>query len=44
MDALNVLLAISPVAVIFLLLILRRTAADVAGGLGWVATSAVALL
>ncbi len=44
MEALNVLLAVSPVLVIFLLLMLRRTPADVAGAIGWVVTCAVALL
>lgn len=40
----NVLLAVSPVLVIFLLLLLRRTAADIAGLIGWVVTMAVATL
>ncbi len=44
MDLLAVLLALSPVIVIFLLLTLRRTAADVAGIIGWVITVAVACL
>ena len=35
MSGLDTLLAISPVLVIFLLLLLRRTAADVAGLIGW---------
>ena len=44
MNLLPVLLALSPVVVIFLLLILRRTAADVAGVAGWVVTVGVAWL
>jgi lactate permease len=44
MDLLAVLLALSPVIVIFLLLVLRRTAADVAGVVGWVVAVAVAWL
>ncbi len=44
MEALGVLLAVSPVIVIFLLLLLRRTPADTAGAIGWVVTAAVALL
>ena len=44
MNLLAVLLALSPVIVIFLLLILRRTAADMAGVVGWVFTVAVAWL
>ncbi len=44
MEALNVLLAVSPVLVIFLLLTLRRTAADTAGAIGWVVTALVAWL
>jgi lactate permease len=39
----SVLLAVSPVLVIFLLLLLRRTAADVAGLIGWVVTLLVAI-
>lgn len=39
-----VLLALLPVIVIFLLLVLRRAAADVAGAVGWVVTVAVACL
>lgn len=42
MSALSVLFAISPVLVIFLLLIVRRTPADIAGLIGWVVTLAVA--
>ena len=44
MNLLAVLLALSPVIAIFLLLILRRTAADVAGLAGWVITVGVAWL
>jgi len=44
MNLLAVLLALSPVIVIFLLLTLRRTAADVAGVIGWVVAVAVAWL
>jgi lactate permease len=44
MNVLAVLLALSPVIVIFLLLVLRRTAADVAGLAGWAFTVAVACL
>jgi lactate permease len=44
MNLLAVLLALSPVIVILLLLTLRRTAADVAGVLGWVFTLLVACL
>ncbi len=44
MNLLAVLLALSPVIVILLLLILRRTAADVAGVIGWVFTVVVAWL
>ncbi len=40
----SVLLAVSPVLVVFLLLLLRRTAADVAGLIGWVVTVVVATL
>ncbi len=43
-NALDVLLAVSPVLVIFLLLVLRRTAADSAGNIGWLVTAAVAIL
>ncbi len=42
MEALSVLLSVLPVIVIFLLLLLRRTAADVAGLIGWVVTILVA--
>ncbi|MBD3162515.1 MAG: L-lactate permease [Candidatus Eisenbacteria bacterium] len=42
MNALGVLLAVSPVLVIFLLLVLRRTAADVAGLIGLAVTVVVA--
>lgn len=44
MNLLAVLLALSPVIVIFLLLTIRRTAADVAGLIGWVAAVGVAWL
>jgi lactate permease len=44
MNLLAVLLALSPVIVIFLLLVLRHTAADVAGVIGWVFTVGVAWL
>ncbi len=43
MEALSVFLAVLPVLVIFLLLLLRRTAADVAGVIGWVVTALVAV-
>ncbi len=44
MNLLAVLLALSPVIFVFLLLIVRHTAADVAGLAGWVFTVAVACL
>lgn len=44
MDLLALLLALSPVIVILLLLVLRHTAADIAGVIGWVFTVAVAWL
>ncbi len=44
MQLVSVLLALSPVLVILLLLTLRRTAADVAGGIGWVVALAAACL
>lgn len=44
MQALSVVLALSPILVILLLLTLRRTAADVAGGIGWVVALAAACL
>ncbi len=44
MKLLAVLLALSPVIVIFLLLTLRRTPADVAGLIGWVIAAGVAWL
>ncbi len=44
MSLLAVLLALFPVILIFLLLTLRHTAADVAGIIGWIATVAVAWL
>jgi lactate permease len=42
MKALSVLLAVSPVVVIFLLLVWRRMAADLAGVIGLIVTAAVA--
>lgn len=42
MSLLRVLLALSPILLVFLLLVLRRTPADVAGLLGWLATVLVA--
>ncbi len=44
MNLLAVLLALSPVILIFLLLVLRRTPADTAGVIGWIATVLVAWL
>ena len=44
MNMLAVLLALSPVIVIFLLLVLRRTPADLAGVVGWICTVLVAWL
>ncbi len=44
MNLLSVLLALSPVIVILLLLILRRTAADIAGLIGWAVAVAAACL
>ena len=44
MNLVAVLLALSPVIVIFLLLTLRRTAADVAGLIGWIVVVGVAWL
>jgi lactate permease len=44
MNLLAVLLALSPVIVVLLLLVLRRTPADVAGVVGWLVTVAVAWL
>ncbi len=44
MNLLSVLLALSPVLIILLLLTLRRTAADTAGVIGWVAAVLVAWL
>jgi lactate permease len=43
MNALSVLLAVSPVLVIFVLLAVRRTPADTAGVIGWLVTVVVAL-
>jgi lactate permease len=42
MNWVAVLLALAPVIVIFLLLVLRRTPADVAGAVGWIVALAVA--
>jgi lactate permease len=44
MNALSVLIAVSPILVVFLLLVLRRTAADLAGLIGWFVTMAAAIL
>ncbi|RLC95244.1 MAG: L-lactate permease, partial [Chloroflexi bacterium] len=44
MNWIAVLLALLPVIVIFSLLVLRRTAADVAGAVGWVVALVVAWL
>jgi lactate permease len=44
MDFLAVLLALSPVMVIFVLLVWRRMAADLAGAIGWAVAIAVACL
>ncbi|MBN2147336.1 MAG: L-lactate permease [Anaerolineales bacterium] len=44
MNLLAVFLAIAPVLVIFLLLVLRRMAADIAGLIGWVLTILIAWL
>jgi lactate permease len=44
MNIFIVLLALLPIIVIFLLLTLRRTAADVAGTIGWIAAVVVAWL
>ena len=44
MTLLSVLVALSPIILIFLLLTVRRTAADIAGLIGWVATVLVAWL
>jgi lactate permease len=44
MNLLSVLLALLPVLVIFILLVWRRTAADIAGMMGWVCTVLVAWL
>jgi lactate permease len=44
MDVLAVALALLPVILIFLLLVLNRTAADVAGLVGWIVTVAIAWL
>ncbi len=44
MELVSLLLALFPVLVIFLLLVVRRTAADVAGLIGWAVTVGVAWL
>jgi len=44
MNLLSVLLALLPVLIIFVLLVWRRTAADIAGLVGWVCTVLVAWL
>lgn len=44
MNLLAILLALSPIIVVLLLLTLRRTAADVAGIIGWIVAVAVACL
>ena len=44
MDLIAVFLALLPVFIIFLLLILRQTAADVAGAIGWTITLIIAWL
>lgn len=44
MNLLSILLALLPIILIFMLLVLRRTAADVAGLIGWVITVLIAWL
>lgn len=44
MNIISVVLALIPILAIFLLLVLRRTAADVAGSIGWVVAVLVAWL
>lgn len=44
MNILSVLLALLPILIIFALLLIRRSPADVAGGIGWIATALVAWL
>jgi len=44
MNGLSVLVAVSPILVVFLLLVLRRMAADLAGAIGWAVTMASAIL
>lgn len=44
MNSISIVMALAPFLVILLLLILRRTAADMAGLIGWVATIAIAWL
>ena len=43
-NLLSIILAISPVIIIFLLLAIRRTPADIAGIIGWIATAIIAWL
>ena len=42
MTVVSLLLAVSPVLIVFLLLLVRRTAADTAGWIGWIISLAVA--
>lgn len=44
MNGLSVFIAVSPILIVFLLLVLRRMAADIAGVIGWVVTMGVAIL
>ncbi len=44
MDPLSIFLALLPVLAIFILLVWRRTAADIAGGIGWIVALLVAWL
>ena len=44
MNLVALLAAVSPILIIFLLLILKRTAADTAGSIGWLVALAVACL
>lgn len=44
MNVLSLVLAVSPVLIVFFLLLVRRTAADTAGWIGWFAALAVACL
>lgn len=43
-NLLSIILAISPVIIIFLLLAIRRTPADIAGIIGWIVTAVIAWL